>query len=219
MSELAAYLEHTILKPDCTLSEVQRVCEEARRHGFAAVCIPPFFVRDARRLVGEYKAPRVATVVGFPFGYTAIAAKNEEIRRAIDDGADDIDAVLNIAAVKSGNWNHVGHDLEGLARATHMRGRTLKLILECGLLNAEEIRRIGEMAKDLNIAYLKTGTGFNGYPATVEMVSFLKSLPLPGMRIKAAGGIRTRAEAEALIAAGADRIGTSASLAIIGAAK
>ncbi len=219
MSELAAYIEHTILKPDSTLTEVRRVCEEALQYGFAAVCIPPFFVRDARRFVGENKSPRVATVVGFPFGYTAIAAKNEEIRRAIDDGADDIDAVVNIAAVKSGNWNHVGHDLEGLARATHMRGRTLKLILECGLLTADEIRRIGETAKELDIAYLKTGTGFNGYPATVEMVQFLKSLPLPGIRIKAAGGIRTRTEAEALVAAGADRLGTSASLTIIGAGK
>jgi deoxyribose-phosphate aldolase len=219
MSELAAFIEHTILKPDCTLNEVQRVCEEALQYGFAAVCIPPFFVRDARRIMGDHKAPRVATVAGFPLGYTAIVAKNEEIRRAIDDGADDIDAVLNIAAVKSGNWNHVSHDLEGLARATHMRGRTLKLILECGLLSGEEISRIGEMAKELDIAYLKTGTGFNGYPATVEMVRFLKSLPLPGIRIKAAGGIRTRADAEALIAAGADRLGTSASLSIIGAAK
>lgn len=217
MSALAAYIEHTMLKPDCTLNEVRRLCEEALQYGFAGVCIPPFYVRDARRFLGEGKVPRLATVAGFPFGYTAIAAKNEEIRRATDDGADDIDAVINIAAVKSGNWNHVGHDMEGLARATHMRGRTLKLILECGLLTADEIHRIGELARELDIAYLKTGTGFNGYPATVEMVRYLRELALPGIRIKAAGGIRTAAEAEALIAAGADRLGTSASLAIIGA--
>lgn len=217
MSSIASYLEHTILKPDCTLNEVRRVCEEALQHDFAAVCIPPFFVRDARRFLGEGKAPRLATVVGFPLGYTAIAAKSEEIRRATDEGADDIDAVINIAAVKSGNWNHVEHDIDGLARATHMRGRTLKLILECGLLNAEEITRIADMGSEMKVAFLKTGTGFNGFPATVEMVKFLKGLSLPGMRIKAAGGIRTLKDAEALIAAGADRLGTSASLALIGA--
>ncbi|MBL7803037.1 MAG: deoxyribose-phosphate aldolase [Saprospiraceae bacterium] len=215
MSVIASYLEHTILKPDCTLNEVRRVCEEALQHGFAAVCIPPFFVRDARRFLGEEKAPRLATVVGFPLGYNAIAAKSEEIRRATEDGADDIDAVINIAALKSGNWNHVRHDIDGLSRATHMRGRTLKLILECGLLTADEIRQVAQIAREFNVAFLKTGTGFNGFPATVDMVRQLRQLTSADMRIKAAGGIRTRALAEALIAAGADRIGTSASLTII----
>lgn len=214
---LSKFIEHTVLKPDCTLQDVRRVCAEAQQHGFAGVCIPPFFVRDARRLLGEDARIRLATVVGFPMGYTGIAAKSEEIRRATEDGADDIDAVLNIAALKSGNWNHVGHDVEGLARAAHVRGRILKLILECGLLNAEEIGRLCALARELGIAYLKTGTGFHGHPATPEMVRGLRELASPGLKIKAAGGIRTRQDAEALLAAGADRLGTSASLAIVGA--
>lgn len=215
-NSLATHIEHTVLKPDCTLANVRQVCEEAQRYDFAAVCIPPFFVRDARRFLGENARIRVATVVGFPMGYTGIAAKSEEIRRASEDGADDIDAVLNIAAVKSGNWNHVGHDVEGIARAAHIRGRTLKLILECGLLDAEEISRICALARELGIAYLKTGTGFHGYPATAAMVRALRELAPASIKIKAAGGIRTRADAEALLAAGADRLGTSASLAIVG---
>lgn len=219
MSDLTKHLEHTLLKPDSTQAEIRRLCEEAQQHQLAAVCIPPFYVRDARRWLGENSRIRIATVVGFPLGYTAIAAKSEEIRRAIDDGADDIDAVVNLAAVKSGNWNHVHHDVDSIARATHLRGRIVKLILECGLLNAEETARLCETAREHGIAYLKTGTGFNGYPATPEMVQLLRAAAPPNLKIKAAGGIRTRAVAEALLAAGADRLGTSASMAILAERK
>lgn len=216
MSELAAHIEHTILKPDCSLQDVRRVCEEAAACHFAGVCIPPFFVRDAKRVLGETSKVRVSTVVGFPMGYTAIAAKSEEIKRALDEGADEIDAVVHIAAIKSQNWNHVLHDVDSIARATHMRGRICKLILECGLLTDDEIRRASAIAKEAGVHYLKTGTGFHGYPATVEMVRVLKELAGSEMKIKAAGGIRTREMAEALLQAGADRIGTSAGPALIG---
>jgi deoxyribose-phosphate aldolase len=219
MSALAPFIEHTILKPDTTLSDVRRVCEEARKYGFAAVCIPPFFVRDARRLLGEDARVKIATVVGFPMGYSAIISKTEEIKRAIDEGADDIDAVINLAALKSENWNHVTHDIESLARATHMRGRTLKLILECGFLTEAEIRRLAEIALEARVAYLKTGTGFHGFPATPDMVRTLRAVSSPQIKIKAAGGIRTAADAQALIDAGANRLGTSASLEIIGAKR
>jgi len=219
MSELAKFIEHTILKPDTTLAEVRKVCEEAKKHGFAAVCIPPLFVREARRALGEDTRVRVATVVGFPMGYSAIPAKSEEIKRALEEGADDIDAVINIAAVKSDNWNHVKHDIEGVALATHMRGRTLKLILECGLLSPAEITKICEYAAEARITWLKTGTGFHGFPATPEMVRQLRSAAPAGIKLKAAGGIRTAEQATALIEAGADRLGTSSSLTIIGAAK
>lgn len=218
MSELAGFIEHTLLKPDCSLQEIRSICEEAERCAFVGICIPPFYVRDAKRILGEDSRIRLATVVGFPMGYTAIAAKSEEIKRAVDEGADEIDAVLNLAAVKSQNWNHVQHDIDGIARATHMRGRTSKLILECGLLTEEEIRRVGEIAKALGIHYLKTGTGFHGFPATVDMVRLLKSIGGADMKVKAAGGIRTREAAEALLEAGADRLGTSAGPALVGLA-
>ncbi|MBV6439673.1 MAG: deoxyribose-phosphate aldolase [Haliscomenobacteraceae bacterium CHB4] len=219
MSELAQFIEHTILKPDTTLTDVRRVCEEAKKYGFAGVCIPPLYVREARRILGDGTRIRVATVVGFPMGYSAIPAKSEEIKRALEEGADDIDAVINISAVKSDNWNHVKHDIEGVALATHMRGRTLKLILECGLLTDDEIKKICELAAEARVAWLKTGTGFHGFPATPEMVRHLRRAASNGIKIKAAGGIRTTEIAKALIEAGADRLGTSASLDIIGMAK
>lgn len=217
MSELAKFIEHTTLKPDTTLADVRRLCEEAQKHGFAGVCVPPLYVRDSCRVLGEGRQVRVVTVVGFPMGYSAIPAKSEEIKRAIDEGADDIDAVINIAAVKSENWSHVERDIEAVARATHMRGKTLKLILECGLLTEAEIRRIGTLAEAAHVAWFKTGTGFHGHSATVDMVKLLRTVAPEGIKIKASGGIRTAKVAEALIAAGAERIGTSSSLEIIGA--
>jgi len=216
MINLARFIEHTVLKPDTTLSDVKRVCAEATQYGFTGVCVPPPYVRDARRFLGESSPIRVVTVVGFPMGYSAIAAKSEEIKRAIDEGADDIDAVINISAVKSENWNLVSNDIDSVARATHMRGRTLKLILECGLLTEPEIRRIAEFAQECKVTWLKTGTGFHGHPATVSMVRTLRAIAPSSMKIKASGGIRGTNDAEALIEAGADRLGTSASLEIIG---
>jgi deoxyribose-phosphate aldolase len=216
MPELAGYIEHTLLKPDCSQQDVQHLCEEALQYQFAAVCIPPFYVREAKRILGEGAKVRVATVVGFPMGYVAIASKSEEIKRAVDEGVDDIDAVVNIAAIKSQNWNHVLRDIDSIARAIHMRGKTSKLILECGLLTEAEIQRACELARDVDINYVKTGTGFHGFPATVEMVKTLKTLAGNDLKIKAAGGIRTREIAEALIKAGADRLGTSAGVAIVG---
>jgi len=219
MSDLAKTIEHTVLRPDTSLADVRRACEEAQKHGFAGVCIPPLYVRDARRMLGDDGQFRVVTVVGFPMGYNAIAAKSEEIKRAVDEGADDIDSVINISAIKSGNWNHVEHDIDSVARATHLKGRTLKLILECGLLTEADIRRLCEMAHVSRVAWLKTGTGFHGHTTTPEMVRTLRQLAHPSIKIKAAGGIRTAAAAQALLAAGANRIGTSASLDIIGGIK
>lgn len=216
MTELANYIEHTILRPDTTLADVRKVCEEAIQYQFAGVCIPPLYVRDARRIIGDMSKIRLATVVGFPMGYTAIAAKSEEIKRAIDEGTDDIDAVINISALKSDNWNHVTHDIDSVARATHMRGKTLKLILECGYLSEAEIQKVIEIAREARVEWLKTGTGMHGHAATPEMVRILRRLGGTAFQIKASGGIRTAADAKALVDAGADRLGTSASLQIIG---
>lgn len=220
MSDIAKFIEQTILKPDTAAADVRRICEDAKRHGFAGVCIPPFFVREARRLLDDMSPKtKVVTVVGFPMGYSAIAAKSEEIKRATEDGADEIDAVINIAAVKSGAWNHVANDIEALALATNLRGRTLKLILECGLLSADEIAKVAELAASSRVAWLKTGTGFHGHPATPEMVRQLRALTPAHIKIKAAGGIRTLADAQALLDAGADRIGTSAGVEMVMASK
>jgi deoxyribose-phosphate aldolase len=215
MSELAKFLEHTMLKPDTTVGDVHRLCEEAIRYGFAAICIPPPYVKEARRILGERNRVRIATVVGFPMGYATIAAKSEEIKRAMDDGADDLDAVINIASAKSGLWNNVSRDIDGLSLAAQTRGGTLKLILECGMLTPSELQQVCAIAAESKVLWLKTGTGFFGHDATVDMVKQLRSLAGPSVKIKAAGGIRTVAVAQALLDAGADRLGTSASVALV----
>ncbi len=215
MPELNEVIEHTLLKPDCTPDDIRRLCEEAVAYGFVGVCVPPYYVRDAKRLLGEQSSLRVSTVVGFPMGYSAIVVKSEEVKRAFDDGADEIEAVLNIAAVKSEHWSHVEREIDAIATAARLRSGVSKLILECALLTEAEIRRLVAVARNAGIHYLKTGTGFLGYPATEAMVQQLKQLADGQMKIKAAGGIRTRAMAEALVRAGADRLGTSAGVEIV----
>lgn len=213
---LASKIEQTLLQPDASLAAIRIHCEKALEAGFVGVCIPPFYVRDARRFLGEgFRAPKLVTVVGFPFGYSAIAAKSEEIKRAVDEGVDEIDAVANLAAVKSGNWTHVARDIESLSRATHLRGQTLKIIFEIGLLTQQETLSLIDVCVGAGVDFVKTGTGFNGHPATVEQVRFLKAHLPDNMKIKAAGGIRTRLLAEDLIKAGADRIGTSNGLELL----
>lgn len=213
---IASYIEQTALRPETTAADVRKICEQAQKYAFAGVCIPPLYVREARRLLDDiFPKARVVTVVGFPMGYSAIAAKNEEIKRATDEGADEIDAVVNIAAIKNGMWNHVANDIEAAALATNMRGKTLKLILECGLLNPDELARCCDLAVKSRVAWLKTGTGFHGHPATPEMVRLLRDMAPAHIKIKAAGGIRSLEQAQALVAAGAARIGTSAGVEIV----
>ncbi len=207
--DLATIIEHTALKADTTLEDIKKLCREAQQHSFAGICIPPHFVRDAHRALGEERRIRIATVVGFPMGYASLAAKSEEIRRALEQGADDINAMINIAAVKSGSWEYVSQEIDGIARATHMRGKTLKLILECGLLTNDEIKKICAFAQDNKVKWLETSTGFHGYNTTPEMIKNLKHIAGPNFKIKAFGNINTLVEAKTLIEAGADMVGTS----------
>jgi deoxyribose-phosphate aldolase len=217
--DLSPIIEHTALKADTTLEDIKNLCREAQQHGLGGICIPPHFVKDAHRMLGEERRIRIVTVVGFPMGYTSLAAKSEEIRRALEQGADDIDAVINIAAVKSGSWEYVNQEIAGIALATHMRGKTLKLILECGLLTNDEIRQICAKALEHKVKWLETSTGFLGHNTSPDMVKNLKALAGPNFKIKASGGIKTAAEAKAMVDAGADRIGTSAGLEILNKAK
>lgn len=213
--KINSYIEHTLLKVDTTLADVKRLCEEAANHGFAAVCIPPPFVREARRTLGEMSKVKIVTVVAFPMGYSALPAKTEEIKRAVDEGADEIDGVLNIAAVKSGLWNVVENDIEGMAFACNLKGKPLKLILEMGLLSTAELQRVIQLAHQSRVKFLKTSTGMHGHPTTPEMVRLLKKMADPSLKIKASGGIKTLELAQQLLQAGADRIGTSSALQFI----
>lgn len=211
---LARFIDHTILKPDCSLTEVKTCCAEALQYQFAAVCVPPYYVKDAVALL-ENSTVKISTVVGFPMGYATTPAKVEEIKRAIDEGADELDVVINLCAVKNKNWNHVKNEVETLTTACHMKGKILKLILETGLLSEEEILRLCKISSDVGVDFVKTSTGINAAGASPEIVRFLrKNLP-SDIKIKASGGIRDRNFAEELISCGADRLGSSAGVAIV----
>lgn len=207
---LADHIEHTILRADTDMKAVQTACNIALKNQFAGVCVPPFFVRDARRFLGEgFRIPKLVTVAGFPMGYSSIAAKSEEIKRALEEGADEIDVVANIAAIKSGNWNHVAHDIDSVTRATHMKGCIIKIIFEIGLLTQQETLSLIDVCVGDGVDYIKTGTGMHGHDATVEQIKLLRAHLPENIKIKAAGGIRTKHRAEELLIAGAARLGTS----------
>ena len=210
--ELARYIDHTILKPDCTSEDIKRICEEAIEYGFCAICIPPYYIRQAARLLEETPV-KIATVVGFPMGYAAIPAKVEEIKRAIDEGADEIDVVVNIAAVKNGDWAHVRNDIDGVTIAVHLKGKRIKLILETSLLEENEILKLCNICKEVGVDFVKTSTGYQG-GATLEQIKTLRSNLPDTIKIKASGGIRNAEAARQMIEAGADRIGTSAGVSI-----
>lgn len=210
---LANLIDHTLLKPDCNPSHIKQLCKDALHQKFAAVCIPPYFVQEAKILLAN-SAVKVATVVGFPMGYAATVSKVEEIKRALDEGADELDVVANICAIKSKNWNYVKNDIDSCTRAVHLKGKSIKLILEATLLSEEEISKVCEICKDSGVNFVKTSTGYHG-GATVEVVELLRSLLPKSIKIKASGGIRTREQAEKMVAAGAARIGTSAGIAIV----
>lgn len=211
--DLNSYIDHTLLKPDCTTKDIERLCEEAKEQSFAAVCVPPYFVKKADAAL-QQSPVRIATVIGFPMGYASTPSKVEEIKRAIEEGADEIDAVINLCAVKSEQWNYVNNDISSMVTAVHLKGKQIKIILETSLLNEAEIRRLAEICKESEADYVKTSTGFNG-GATLEAVRLLQEVLGGQSKIKASGGIRTRWDAEQFIKAGAKRIGTSSGLSIV----
>ncbi|THH36509.1 deoxyribose-phosphate aldolase [Neolewinella litorea] len=206
-------IEHTFLSPQATANDIKRLCGEAITHGFRAVCIPPYFVSRARTELNE-SGVRIATVIGFPYGYSETPIKVAEARRSIEEGADELDIVINVAAVKSGDWNYIKTEIEQMATTVRLKGKVCKLILEMGVLTEQEAGRLVEICNAVRPDYVKTCSGVQG-GVTVEQVRFLRANLHPEIKIKASGGIRTQAEAQALVAAGADRLGTSSGLAII----
>jgi deoxyribose-phosphate aldolase len=213
--ELASFIDHTILKPEATAEQVMQLCDEARNYGFAAVCIPPCFVHQAKERLGPGTLVKVATVVGFPLGYQHSKVKFLETHQAIADGAEEIDVVMNISLFKSGMYDEVENELSDLAKFCHLKEAKLKVIIETALLTKEEIKKACALCVNAGTDYVKTSTGFASGGATVEDVMLMRSILPKSMKIKAAGGIRTIEDAEALIKAGADRLGCSASIQIV----
>ena len=212
--QLSQLIDHTNLRPDSTSEDIKTLCLEAIEHQFKAVCVPPFHVRDAVRWT-ENNPILVSTVIGFPMGYSATPAKVEEIKRAIDEGAQELDVVINLSAVKSNQWNHVANDIDSVTRAAHLKGKAIKLILETGLLTETELGKACQICQNSEVDFVKTSTGFHGRGADIETVKLLRSLLPPSIKIKASGGIRSNADALELIKAGADRLGPSAGIRII----
>ena len=205
---LARYIDHTILKPTTTRSEVGRLCAEAVQYGFAAVCIPPPFVRIAReRLSGT--PVKVATVVGFPFGYSAVEAKISEILLAFVDGVDELDMVINLIALKNNDWSYLAGEINTILPLVHAKGKVLKVIVESGVLTEEELIRCCTIYGTAGVDFMKTSTGYAEQGATVEAVEIMRKHLPSSVQIKASGGIRTVEFAKALIRAGATRLGSS----------
>jgi len=211
---LAQFIDHTILKPGATLAEIEKICEEAQHYHFAAVCIPPYYVRDAKQIVEKNKI-KIATVAGFPFGYSHYKTKLTEVEQAIQDGADEIDMVMNLAAFKTNDIAYLENEIKDVSDLVKKENLVLKVIIESGVLSDEEIIKCCELYKHFPVDFLKTSTGYTEKGATVHAVQLMKKNLPPGIAIKASGGIKTYDFAKQLVEAGATRLGSSASVAII----
>lgn len=216
-SQLAALIDHTLLKPEATAAQIEQLCAEAVRYGFAAVCVNPAYVKLAVRLLRRSSIP-VCTVAGFPLGATLPEVKAYEAARALELGAREIDMVLNVGALRSGDEATVARDIRAVAKAVKAGGGLLKIILETALLTDDQKRAACRIAKKCGADFVKTSTGFAGGGATVADVALMRQTVGPKLGVKAAGGIRSLADAQALIAAGANRLGTSAGVALMEAA-
>jgi len=213
---LAAMIDHTLLKPDATPDQIAQLCYEARKYGFASVCVNPTHVQLAAQLL-RGSTVAVCTVIGFPLGATAPEVKAYETQVAIDQGATEIDMVINLGALKSKDYELVARDIRAVVRAGHAQTppRLVKVIIEAALLTEEEKIAACLLAKECGADFVKTSTGFASGGATVTDVALMRRVVGPQIGVKAAGGVRTQAEAQALIAAGATRIGASAGVKII----
>jgi len=213
--DLAKFIDHTLLKPDADADEIDVLCDEALEYGFASVCINPTWVkRSAERLRGS--SVKVCTVIGFPLGANTPEMKAMEARRALRDGAREVDMVINVGALKSGMHAVVRSDIEKVVDAAHEVGAICKVILETALLTDEEKVIASALAKQARADFVKTSTGFAGGGATVYDVALMRETVGPDMGVKASGGVRTLEDAEDMIAAGATRIGASAGVQIVG---
>ena len=213
-SELAQMIDHTLLKPEATPGQIDRLCAEARQYGFASVCVNPVHVaRCAEALRGS--AVKVCTVIGFPLGANTSAVKAFEAVKAIQDGAIELDMVINIGALKAGELAQVRQDIRQVVEAVSASAALVKVIIEACLLTDEEKVTACQLAKQAGADYVKTSTGFSTGGATPEDVTLMRRTVGPEIGVKAAGGVRTLADAQRMIEAGASRLGVSAGVKIL----
>jgi deoxyribose-phosphate aldolase len=215
---IASFIDHTILKPTCLVADIEKVCNEAVEYRFAAVCIPPPFVKRCSTILAPTNI-KVATVIGFPFGYAAIEAKVAETVLAIVDGADELDMVINLIAVKNGDWNYLQKEIHPILEVVRQKNKLIKIIIESGVLTDEEIVRCCELYGKAGVDFMKTSTGYTEKGASVEAVQLMRQHLPSSVKIKASGGIRTYSFAKQLINAGANRLGCSSSVDIVEQSK
>lgn len=206
-------IDHTLLKPDATQDQVAQLCYEAKKHAFASVCVNPSYVKLCADLLKDTDV-LVCTVIGFPLGATSTESKAFEAQKAVRDGATEVDMVINVGGLKSRDYELVERDIAAVARAVHAGGAILKVIIEAALLTDEEKVAACQLAKVAGADFVKTSTGFGPGGATAEDVALMRRVVGSGMGVKASGGIRTYADVKKMIAAGASRIGASASVKI-----
>jgi deoxyribose-phosphate aldolase len=212
--EVAHYIDHTLLKPEATRDEILKICEEGVRYGFASVCINPIWVREvACALRGS--GVKTCTVIGFPLGANAPGTKSYEARRAIFDGASELDMVINIGALKSGDHDLVSRDIRGVVEVAHEVGYICKVIIETALLTDDEKVSACLIAKEAGADFVKTSTGFSKGGATVADIALMRRAVGGQMGVKASGGVRDLKQAREMIEAGATRIGASVGVKII----
>jgi deoxyribose-phosphate aldolase len=210
---IASYIEHTNLSPTLTIGDIDQLVEEAVKYGFLGVCVPPFWVKRAQREIGKERIVLIS-VAGFPLGYSMTETKLDEIKRAIDNGVDEIDVVWNVTSFKTGiPWTKI--ELAKCGKLAHDHQKIIKVIIETAYLSDQEIVEACKLCADAGADFVKTSTGFAPSGAKAEHIALMrKSLPLH-VGIKASGGIKTKEQALAMIEAGADRIGTSSGIKII----
>ena len=206
IQEMINHVDHTLLKPFATWEEIQLICDEAIELHTASVCIPPCYVAPVKEKYGD--TLKICTVIGFPLGYNTTVTKIFETENAILNGADEIDMVINVGFMKAGNYDAVLEEIRALRKSCH--GKVLKVIIETCYLSEEEIKKASELVTIAGADYIKTSTGFGTAGATVENVKLMKENIGPDVKIKAAGGIRTKEALQEFIELGCDRVGASA---------
>ncbi|MEE9374302.1 MAG: deoxyribose-phosphate aldolase [Saprospiraceae bacterium] len=214
LNSIAQRIDHTALRADLTKDDIFEHCQSAIKYRFKTVCIPPYFVKYAKELIFESQTG-VCSIIGFPLGYNGISSKTEETKTLLDQGCDEIDFVINIAAVKSGDWKTIDDEMDRLVTVVHLKNKVVKAILETCMLTTEEIEILCNKAVEHNVDFVKTSTGFANKGAELEIVKLMKKTVKNKILIKASGGIKTRAQALDYLAAGADRLGTSSGIKIV----
>jgi deoxyribose-phosphate aldolase len=211
---LARKIDHTLLKPDARPAEIKALCEEAKKYVFASVCVNPCYVPLCYEMLKNTEV-KVCTVIGFPLGATTTEVKRFESEQAIYNGATEIDMVINVGQLQEGNFDYVANDIKQVVNAAHNHNVLCKVILETALLTDEQKIKACVICKEAGADFVKTSTGFSKGGATVGDIALMKYVVGSGIGVKASGGIRSREDAEAMIASGADRVGASASVKIV----